>query len=55
MIDWTADHVGFVLVAYAIVAALLAAIVVATLRRAGTLKKSLAAMKLSDPGQSEKT
>lgn len=54
MIDWNADHVSFVLVAYGIVTLLLAAIVVATLRRAVTLKKILAGMNLSDPGQRDK-
>jgi heme exporter protein D len=53
MIDWNADHVDFVLVAYAIVFIVLAAIVVATLKRAATLKKTLADMKLPDTGQKD--
>jgi hypothetical protein len=53
MIDWSADHISFVIVAYVIVALVLFAIVAATWLRASALKKVLAEMKLSDPGQRE--
>jgi heme exporter protein CcmD len=53
MIDWSADHISFVIVAYAIVALVLLVSVITTLRRATTLKQTLAEMKLSDPGQQD--
>lgn len=55
MINWTADHVSFVIVAYAIVGLVLLAVVATTLQRASTLKKTLAEMKLSDTGQQDRT
>jgi heme exporter protein CcmD len=55
MIDWNADHIDFVIVAYAIVFAVLAVVVVTTLMRAATLKKTLAAMKLPDTGHKDAT
>jgi heme exporter protein CcmD len=55
MIDWNADHIDFVIVAYAIVFAVLAVVVVATLLRASALKKTLADMKLPDSGQKDAT
>jgi heme exporter protein CcmD len=53
MIDWNADHIGFVIAAYAIVAVVLLVVVATTLRGASRLKKTLAAMKLSDSGQKD--
>ena len=54
MIDLNADYLGFVLAAYGIAAVVLLAVVATTLMRARALKRTLAAMKLSDPGQKEK-
>ena len=51
--DWTADHVGFVFAAYAIVTFVLVSVLVHTLWRAKALKKTLADMNLSDPGQKD--
>ena len=51
MTDWTANHISFVIAAYAIVATVLALVVGAILLRAATLRKTLAEMKLSDPGK----
>ncbi len=53
MINWSADHISFVIVAYAIVALVLLVSVATTLRRASTLKQALADMKLTDPGQKD--
>jgi heme exporter protein CcmD len=55
MIDWSASHINFVIAAYAIVFIVLAVIVVTTLMRATTLKKTLAAMKLPDTGHKDAT
>jgi heme exporter protein CcmD len=49
--DWNANHAGFVLAAYAIVAFVLAAVVLRTLWRAKMLKAALREMKLPDTGQ----
>jgi heme exporter protein CcmD len=51
--NWQADHVGFVLLSYGIAALVLGGVVVATLLRARSLRRELAAMKLSDPGTKE--
>jgi hypothetical protein len=53
MIDWSANHISFVIVAYAIVGLVLLAVVAATLLRASRLKKVLGQMKLADPGQQD--
>jgi heme exporter protein CcmD len=53
MIDWTADHIAFVITAYAIVFAVLAAVLVATLMRASSLRKTLKAMNLPDTGEKD--
>lgn len=53
MINWNADHIDFVIVAYVIVFIVLAAIVIATLMRASTLKKTLGDMKIPDTGQKD--
>jgi heme exporter protein CcmD len=53
MMDWTADHVGFVAAAYIVVAVLLVGVLLRSLWRARTLKQTLARMKLSDPGETE--
>lgn len=54
MIDWNADHISFVIVAYAIVFIVLAFIVAATLLRGASLRKTLTDMKLPDTGQKDK-
>jgi heme exporter protein CcmD len=51
--DWNADHVGFVFAAYAIVSVMLLGVLLHTLWRAKSLKKTLRDMKLSDPGQKD--
>jgi heme exporter protein CcmD len=51
--DWSSEHAGFVIAAYAIVAVVLIGLVMQGLSRARTLKKTLADMKLSDPGQTD--
>ena len=53
MLDWNADHVSFVIAAYAIVFVVLAVVVGATLMRASALKKTLRNMKLADTGQKD--
>ncbi len=53
MIDWNDHNINFVIVAYAIVVLVLLALVAATLLRAAALKKTLAGMKLSDPGSKD--
>lgn len=53
MIDWNADHISFVIVAYAIVFLVLAAVVGSTLMCASALKKTLRNMKLADAGQKD--
>jgi heme exporter protein CcmD len=53
MMNWQADHAGFVLAAYAVVAVVLAAVVLRTLIRAKALKAALKNMNLSDAGQKE--
>jgi heme exporter protein CcmD len=55
MIDWHAHNINFVIVAYAIVVVVLLALVAATLMRAAALKKTLAEMKLPDPGHKDAT
>lgn len=55
MIDWSSSHINFVITAYAIVFAVLAGMVVTTLMRAATLRKTLADMKLPDTGQKDAT
>ncbi len=52
--DWTADHAGFVIAAYAIVAVVLAGVVLRALLRARELKRALLDLKLSDVGVLEK-
>lgn len=54
MIDFASDYIGYVLSAYGIAALVLLGVVVSTLAKARSLKRTLADMKLSDPGQSEK-
>jgi heme exporter protein CcmD len=53
MIDWTASHISFVITAYAIVFAVLAIVVAATLMRASSLRKTLKAMNLPDTGEKD--
>jgi phosphatidylglycerophosphatase A len=53
MMDWTADHVGFVVAAYLVVALLLLGVLLRGLWRARILKRTLASMKLADPGETE--
>jgi heme exporter protein CcmD len=53
MIDLNADHIGFVLTAYGIVAAVLLGLLAFTLAQAAKLKRTLSQMKLPDPGQKE--
>jgi heme exporter protein D len=55
MINWTADHVEYVLAAYGVAGFVLAALVVRTLRQSAVLKKTLSEMKLTDPGQKDGT
>ena len=55
MIDWTADHISFVIVAYAIVFAVLALVVARTLMRASSLRKTLKAMNLPDTGERDQS
>jgi heme exporter protein CcmD len=51
--DWTADHVGYVVAAYAIVALVLAGVLVRTLMKAKSLKAALREMNLPDTGQKD--
>jgi heme exporter protein CcmD len=53
IIDWAADHISFVIAAYAIVAAVLGVTVAWILWRASALKKTLADMNLPDTGQKD--
>jgi heme exporter protein CcmD len=50
MMDWSANHAGFVLAAYAIAFAVLALVVGSILQKAKRLKRQLKDMNLSDPG-----
>ncbi len=54
MIDWNADHIGFVITAYAIAAAVLAIVIIQPLLRARNLKRQLQAMNLADTGRDDK-
>jgi heme exporter protein CcmD len=49
--DWNADHVGYVVAAYAVVAVVLAAVLVRTVMKAKSLKAALREMNLPDTGQ----
>jgi heme exporter protein CcmD len=51
--DWNADHVGYVVAAYAIVALVLAGVLVRTLMKAKSLKAALREMNLPDTGQKD--
>lgn len=51
--DWTADHVSYVVVAYAVVACVLAGVVARTLWKATSLKAALRDMNLADTGQKD--
>jgi heme exporter protein CcmD len=51
--DWSADHVGFVFAAYAIVGLVLMGLLLNTLLKARRLQRVLKDMKLSEPGQSD--
>jgi heme exporter protein CcmD len=51
--DWAADHVSYVVAAYAIVALVLAAVLVRTLLKAKSLKAALRELNLPDTGQKE--
>lgn len=51
--DWTADHVSYVVAAYAIVAFVLAVVLVHTLMKAKSLKAALRKMNLADTGQKD--
>jgi heme exporter protein CcmD len=53
MIDWSADHINFVIAAYAITAAVLILAVVAVVQRSRTLKAQLLQMNLTDTGQKD--
>jgi heme exporter protein CcmD len=53
MIDFAAEHVGFVVVSYGIVTLVLAGLVLRAVLRARTLKNALSAQGLSDPGQKD--
>jgi hypothetical protein len=53
MIDWTAEHVGFVLGAYTCVAVVLGGIAIRTLLHSRALKQDLAALKIADVGKKE--
>jgi heme exporter protein CcmD len=50
MIDFSADHIGFVLASYGIVALVLIGLVVAVLNRSRDLKRQLAELNLPEPG-----
>jgi heme exporter protein CcmD len=52
--DWTADHAGFVVAAYAIVFVVLAGVVLRSLLKAQELRRALLLMKLPDVGVREK-
>lgn len=51
--DWSADHVGFVFAAYAIVGVVLIGLLLSTVLKARRLKRVLKDLKLSEPEQSE--
>lgn len=51
MIDFSADHVSYVLAAYAIVALVLAGVLVRTVLKAKSLKAALHEMNVADTGQ----
>jgi heme exporter protein CcmD len=51
--DWAADHVSYVVAAYAIVALVLATVLVRTLLKAKSLKAALRELNLPDTGQKE--
>ena len=51
MVNWSADHISFVIVAYAIVVLVLGTVVAATLLRASALKKTLRDLNMPDSGQ----
>jgi heme exporter protein CcmD len=50
MIDFAAEHIGFVIASYAIVATVLLALVTHVLWRSGKLKQELRAQNLAEPG-----
>lgn len=49
--DWSADHVGYVVAAYVFVAIVLVGIVLRTFMKAKSLKSALQDMNLPDTGQ----
>jgi heme exporter protein CcmD len=53
MLDFTSDYIAFVLTAYGLAAVVLLGLVVNTLQQARRLKRQLADMNLTDPGQKE--
>jgi heme exporter protein CcmD len=55
MIDLNADHIGFVLASYGVVAVVLTALVVTVLWRSRMLKRQLRHMNLPEPGARDKS
>jgi heme exporter protein CcmD len=53
MLDLAADHVGYVLGAYGLVALVLVVVVGYTVLQAQTLKRRLQALNMSDPGRKD--
>jgi heme exporter protein CcmD len=51
--DWSADHVGYVMAAYAIVALVLAGVLLRTLLKAKSLKAALRDLNLADTGEKD--
>ncbi len=51
--DWSAEHVGYVVAAYAIVALVLAGVLLRTLLKAKSLKAALRDLNLTDTGQKD--
>jgi heme exporter protein CcmD len=51
MIDWNAEHINFVIAAYAIAALVLAIVIIQPLLQARALKRQLQAMNLADTGR----
>jgi heme exporter protein CcmD len=51
--DWHADHAGYVVAAYAIVAVVLVGVLGRTLLKAKSLKAALREMNLPDAGQKD--
>lgn len=53
MMDWSADHVGSVIAAYAVVGVVLLGLLMNTLFKARRLKQQLKDLKLPEPGASD--